>query len=72
MHTVKSLKAKEPYCIFIQQRKLQKKNVLSCILALISNLLKLREFSQYFENFKKNILFCFIIRDYEFIRKTYS
>jgi hypothetical protein len=59
MHIVKSLKAKEPYCIFIQQRKLQKKNVLSCILTLISSLLKLQEFSQYFKNSKKKYIVLF-------------
>ena len=71
MHATKSLKAKKSYCIFIQQIKLQK-YVLACILALITSLLKSREFGQYFKNSKKNFLLCFSIRDYEFIRKMYS
>jgi hypothetical protein len=41
MHTAKSLKTKKSYFIFIQQRKLKKKNIiLACILALITSLLK--------------------------------
>jgi len=56
MHTVKSLKNKKSYCIFIQQRKIQK-YVLACILALIiTSLLKSQELGQYFKNFKKNYL----------------
>jgi len=42
MHTTKSLKNKKSYCIFIQQREIQK-YVLACILALITSLLKSRE-----------------------------
>jgi len=54
MHTAKSLKKiKKSYCIFIQQRKFQKKYVLACILALITSLLKSRELDQYFKNSKK-------------------
>jgi hypothetical protein len=43
---------KKSYCIFIQQRKFQK-YVLTCILALITSLLKSRELGQYFKNSKK-------------------
>jgi hypothetical protein len=44
MHMAKSLKKnKKSYCIFIQQRKFQKKYVLACSLALIISLLKSRE-----------------------------
>jgi len=58
MHTVKSLKAKKSYCIFIQQIKLQKNYyVLAFILALITSLLKSREFGQYFKKSKKIIFF---------------
>ena len=48
MHTAKSLKDKKKlsHRIFIQP----KKNVLTCILALITNLLKPRELGQYFKN----------------------
>jgi hypothetical protein len=52
MHTAKSLKAKN-HIVF----SYNKKYVLACILALITSLLKSREFGQYFKNFKKNILF---------------
>jgi hypothetical protein len=55
MHTSKSLKNKKSYCIFIQQRTIQK-YVLACILALITSLLKSRELGQYFQNSKKNYL----------------
>ena len=55
MHPAKSLKNKKSYCIFIQQRKIQK-YVLACILALITSLLKSRELGQYFKNSKKNYL----------------
>jgi hypothetical protein len=65
-------KLKNSYSIFIQQRKLQKKNVLSCILALITSLLKSREFGQYFKKIQKNYFVSFYIRDYEFTRKAYS
>jgi len=50
----------------------QKNNVLTCILALITRLLKSREHWPKYQKQKKNILCCFSIRDYEFIRKTYS
>ena len=50
----------------------KKKNVLSCILALITSLLKSREFGQYFKKIQKNYFVSFYIRDYEFTRKTYS
>jgi len=63
---------KKLHHIFIQQRKLQKKNVLASILALITSLLKSRELGQYFKNSKKNLFYFLNIRDYEFIRKTYS
>ena len=53
MHTAKSLKEKSRH-IFIQQRKLQKKKVLVCILTLITSLLKSRELGQNFKNSKKN------------------
>jgi len=68
MHTAKSLK--KNYIIFSYNKEnLKKKNVLACILALITSLLKSQELCQYF---KKIILFSFNIRDYEFIHKTYS
>jgi hypothetical protein len=57
MYTAKSLKAKKSYCIFIQQRKLQKKLFPHAFLALITSLLKPRELSQYFKNSKKILLF---------------
>jgi len=73
MHTAKSLEAKNHIVFFIQQTKLKKKNIiLACILALITSLLKSWELGQYFKKKSKNILFCFNVWDYEFIRKTYS
>jgi hemolysin-activating ACP:hemolysin acyltransferase len=73
MHTAKSAKAKN-HMVFSYNKENFKKYVLACILALITSLLKSREFGQYFKN-SKNIyfvLFCFSIKDYEFIHKTYS
>jgi hypothetical protein len=68
MHTAKSLKEKKSYHIFIQKKF--KKNVLACILALITSLLKSWELGQYFKNSKK-IIFSFNIKDYTLIRKVY-
>ena len=59
-------KRKKLYCIFLQQRKIQK-YVLTCILALITSLLKPRELGQYFKNSKKIILFSFNIWGYDLI-----
>jgi len=59
MHTVKSLKEKN-YIIFSYNKENFKKNVLACILALITSLLKSRELGQYFKNSKKNY-FVFLI-----------
>jgi hypothetical protein len=49
---------KKSYCIFIQQRKLQKIYILACILALITSLLKSQELDQYFQ---KNKICCFVL-----------
>ena len=59
MHTAKSLKEKN-YIIFSYNKENFKKNVLACILALITSLLKSRELGQYFKNSKKNY-FVFLI-----------
>jgi hypothetical protein len=59
MHTAKSLKAKKLIFYFHTTKKTSKKNVLACILALITSLLKSQEFGQYFKNPKK--LFCFLL-----------
>jgi hypothetical protein len=76
MNTPKSLKTKKKkktiILYFHTTNKTFKKYVLACILALITSLLKSREFGQIFKNSKKIILFSFYIRDYEFIHKTYS
>jgi hypothetical protein len=53
VHTAKCLKAKKSYCVFIHE----KNNVLACILALITSLLKSREHWPKFQKTKK-ILFC--------------
>ena len=68
MHTVKSL---EKFISYFHTIKKISKNILACILTLITSLLKSQELDQYFKN-KKNILFSFSIWDYEFIHKTYS
>jgi hypothetical protein len=57
MHTAKSLKEKN-HIIFSYNKENFKKNVLACILALITSLLKSRELGQYFKKFKKK--FCFL------------
>jgi len=71
MHTAKSLKEKNHIIFSYNKENFKKKNVLACILTLITSLLKSRELDQYFKKFKKIILFSFNIRDYEFTRKTY-
>ena len=71
MHTAKSLKAKKIISYFYTTKKTLKKYIiLACILALITSLLKSRELWPIFQKIKKNILFCFNVWDYEFIRKT--
>jgi hypothetical protein len=72
MHTAKSFKPEYHIVFSYNKENLKKIYVLAYILALITSLLKSREFGQYFKIFKKNIFFCFSIRDYEFICKTYS
>jgi len=73
MHTAKSFKKKKTIILYFHTtNKNFKKYVLACIFALITNLLKSRELGQNLKNSKKIILFSFNIRDYEFIRKTYS
>jgi len=47
-----SLLKKKLHHIFVQQRKFKKKKILTCILALITSLLKSQELGQYF---KKNL-----------------
>jgi len=59
MHTAKSLKEKIT-SYFHTTKKTSKKNVLACILTLITSLLKSRELGQYFKNSKKNY-FVFLI-----------
>ena len=55
VHTAKCLKAKNSYCIFfIHQKKIY---ILACILALITSLLKSREYWPKFQKTTK-ILFC--------------
>jgi hypothetical protein len=53
VHTAKCLKAKKSYCVF----HTPKNNVLACILALITNLLKSRE---HWLKFKKKQKFYFV------------
>jgi hypothetical protein len=52
MHTAKSAKAKN-HMVFSYNKENFKKYVLAWILALITSLLKSREFGQYFKNSKK-------------------
>ena len=60
MHTAKSLKNKITSYFHTTKKTSKKKNVLACILALITRLLKSREIGQYFKNSKK-IYFVFLI-----------
>jgi len=48
MHTAKSLK--KNHIVFSYNKENFKKNVLTCILPLITNLLKSRELGQYLKN----------------------
>jgi hypothetical protein len=57
MHTVKSLKKIH---IIFSYNKENPKNVLACILALITSLLKSWELGQYFKKNPKK-LFCFLL-----------
>ena len=56
-----SLSKKKSHHIFIQQRKLQKKNILACILALITSLLKSRELGQYLKKNPKKLFYFLLI-----------
>ena len=58
MHRAKYLKAKN-HIVFSYNKENFKKYVLACILTLITNLLKSREFDQHFKNSKK--IFCFVL-----------
>jgi excinuclease UvrABC nuclease subunit len=57
MHTAKSLKNKITSYFHTTKKTSKKKNVLACILALITSLLKSQELSQYFKIFKKKLFF---------------
>jgi len=71
MHTIKSLENKKNHIVFSYNKENFKKYVLTCILALITSLLKSRELGQYLKIFKKSILFSFNIWGYHLICKTY-
>ena len=72
MHTAKYLKSKKSYRIFHMQKYIYI-YILACILALITSLLKSREHWPKSQKITKYfILFDFSIKDYEFIRKSYS
>jgi hypothetical protein len=73
MHTAKSLKAKKTHVLFfIQQRKLKKNYYFSIHFGFNNQFIKVMRTWPIFQKIKKNILFCFNVWDYEFIRKTYS
>jgi hypothetical protein len=57
VHTAKCLKAKKSYCVFFIHKK--KNNVLACILALITSLLKSREHWPKFQKQQKFYFFVF-------------
>jgi len=69
--SLSKVKKKKIILYFHTTKKTSNIYILACILALITSLLKSRELGQYFKKIKKNILFCFNVLDYEFIRKTY-
>ena len=60
MYTAKSLKAKKSYCIFIQQRKLQKKIISACIFGFNNQFIKATRTEPIFQKFQKNS-FVFLI-----------
>jgi hypothetical protein len=57
MHTAKCLKAKKSYCVFYAP----KNNVLACILALITSLLKSREHWPKFQKQQKFYFVCLLV-----------
>jgi hypothetical protein len=59
-HAYGQVSQRKNHIIFSHNKENFKKYVLTCILALITSLLKSREFDQYFKNSKKNI-FCFVL-----------
>jgi hypothetical protein len=58
MHTTKSLK-KKIHIVFSYNKEKFKKIILACILALITCLLRSREFDQYFKKIKINYFVLF-------------
>ena len=71
MHTTKSLKAKKFHIVFSYNKEKSKK-CFSMHFDFNNQFIKVTRIWPIFQKFQKNILFCFSIRDYEFIRKTYS
>jgi len=64
----KCLKAKKYYCVF----HTPKNNVLACILALITSLLKSREHWPKFQKQQKSYFVCFLVSEIRHTRNTYS
>jgi hypothetical protein len=58
MHTAQSLKTKKKSCIFIQQRKLQKKNI-SMHFGFNNQFIKVTRTRPIFQ--KKSKIFCFVL-----------
>jgi len=56
-HAYGQVSQRKNYIIFSYNKENFKKNVLACILALITSLFKSQELGQYFKNSKKIILF---------------
>jgi len=67
MHTAKYLKKNH---IIFSYNQNSKKYVLTCILTLITSLLKPREIGQNFKKLQKIILFSFDNKEYALIRKA--
>jgi hypothetical protein len=63
VHTAKCLKAKKSYCVFYTQ----KKNVLACILALITSLLKSREHWPKFQKQQKFYFVCLLVSGVRYV-----
>ena len=59
VHMAKCLKAKKSYCVFHTKKK--KNNVLACILALITSLLKSREHWPKFQKQQKLYFVCLLV-----------
>jgi hypothetical protein len=71
MLTTKSLIAKN-HIVFSYNKENFQKICFSMYFGFNNQFIKVMRIWPIFQKFQKNILFCFSIRDYKFIRKMYS